>query len=41
MTKDEITTPLPEAPEDIKPKLRTYFGAKVKWEGGKWLIKKS
>lgn len=27
----------PDVPDDIKPKLRTYFGAKVKWEDGKWL----
>lgn len=28
----------PDVPDDIKPKLRTYFGEKVKWEDGKWLI---
>lgn len=28
----------PDVPDDIKPKLRTYFGKKVKWEGGKWQI---
>lgn len=28
----------PDVPDDIKPKLRTYFGAKVKWEAGKWKI---
>lgn len=27
----------PDVPDDIKPKLRTYFGAKAKWEDGKWL----
>lgn len=27
----------PDVPEDIKPRLRTYFGEKVKWEDGKWL----
>lgn len=26
-----------DVPEDIKPRLRTYFGVKVKWEDGKWL----
>lgn len=26
-----------DVPEDIKPRLRTYFGTKVKWEDGKWL----
>ena len=26
----------PDVPDDIKPKLRTYFGKKVKWEGGGW-----
>ena len=28
----------PDVPDDIKPKLRRYFGEKVKWEGGKWQI---
>lgn len=28
----------PDVPEDIKPKLTVYFGQKVKWEDGKWLI---
>lgn len=23
----------PDVPDDIKPKLRTYFGAKVEWDG--------
>lgn len=23
----------PDVPDDIKPKLRTYFGAKVEWNG--------
>lgn len=27
----------PDVPDDIKPKLRTYFGVNVKWEDGKWL----
>lgn len=27
----------PDVPENIKPRLRTYFGAKVKCEDGKWL----
>lgn len=25
----------PEVPEDVKPRLRIYFGVKVKWEDGK------
>ena len=28
----------PDVPEDVKPRLRIYFGAKVKWEDGKWMI---
>nr|DAL25952.1 MAG TPA_asm: hypothetical protein [Caudoviricetes sp.] len=26
----------PDVPDDIKPKLRSYFSEKVKWEDGKW-----
>lgn len=25
----------PDVPEDVKPRLRIYFGVKVKWEDGK------
>ena len=28
----------PDVPEDIKPKLAVYFGQKIKWEDGKWMI---
>ena len=28
----------PDVPEDVKPRLRIYFGTKVKWEDGKWMI---
>ena len=30
----------PDVPEDVKPRLRIYFGAKVKWEDGKWVKSK-
>lgn len=28
----------PDVPDDIKTKLGVYFGQKVKWEDGEWLI---